>query len=141
MSIFSSIASAAHTFVAWFEKEVTAFEKVAPSLEKSADAAFKYASTVLSIVQAQVAPGSEAAKVLGEIVSDIKVASAVVYDAGAHPNIAGLIQTIVDNLGALLSAGHISNAGLVATITKVVSTLAALVSAFEALAPAVVAAV
>lgn len=139
MSIFSAIANAAHTFVSWFEKEVTAFEKAAPSLEKSADVAFKYASVVLGIVQAQVAPGSEAAKILGEIVSDIKVASAVVYDAGAHPNVGGLIQTIVDNLNALLSASHISNAGLVSTITKVVNTLAALVSAFSAIAPVVAA--
>lgn len=140
MSIFSSIANAAHTFVAWFEKEVQAFEKAAPTLEKSADAAFKYASTVVSIVKAQVTPGSEADKILGEIVSDIKVASAVVYDAGAHPNVSGLIQTIVDNLNALLSASHISNAGLVATITKVINTLAALVSAFAAVAPVVAAA-
>ena len=139
MSIFSAIANAAHTFVAWFEKEVTAFEKVAPSLEKTADAAFKYASVVLGIVQAQVSPGSEAAKILGEIVSDIKVASAVVYDAGAHPNVAGLIQTVVDNLGALLTAGHISNAGLVGTITKVINTLGALVSAFASIAPVVAA--
>ncbi len=139
MSIFSNIANAAHTFVAWFEKEVTAFEKAAPSLEKSADAAFKYASLVLGIVQAQVAPGSEAAKILGEIMSDIKVASAVVFDAGAHPNVAGLVQTIVDNLNALLTASHISNAGLVSTITKVIGTLAALVSAFSSVAPLVAA--
>ena len=137
MSIFSAIANAEHTFVAWFEKEIAAIKKVAPTIEQSADAAFKYASLVVGIVAAQVPTGSEAEKVLQEILSDIKVASAVVFDAGAHANVAGVVQTIVDNLADLLKAGHISNAGSVATITKVINTLAALVSAFLAIAPAV----
>ncbi len=135
MSIFSAIANAEHTFVAWFEKEIAAIKKVAPSLEQSADAAFKYASAILGIIAAQVPSGSEADKILQEILSDIKVASAVVYDAGAHASVGGLVQTIVDNLGSLLKAGHITNAGSVATVTKVINTLAALVSAFLAVAP------
>jgi hypothetical protein len=136
MSIFSSISNAAHTFVNWFEKEITAVKKAAPSIEKSADAAFKYASAVVGIVATQVPSGSEAEKILDEILADIKVASAVVFDAGAHANVGGLIQTIVDNLGDLLKAGHITNAGSVATVTKVINTLAALVSAFLTIAPA-----
>ena len=139
MSIFSAIATAEHTFVAWFEKELAAIKKVAPTLEQTADAGFKYATVVLGIIVAQVPTGSEAEKVINEILSDLKVASAVVYDAGAHPNIGGLVQTIVTNLGALLSAGHISNAGTVSLITKVVNTLSALVSAFLAVAPIVAA--
>lgn len=139
MSIFSSITNAAHTFVAWFEKEITAIQKVAPTLEQSAAAAFKYASVVIGIVVAQVPSGSEAEKILNEVLSDIKVASSVVYDAGAHPNVGGLIQTIVDNLSGLLAGSHISNAGTVSTVTKVVNTLSALVSAFLAVAPVIAA--
>ena len=136
MSIFSAIANAAHTFVNWFEKEIEIIKKVAPSLEQSAAAAFKYASTIIGIIAAQVPAGSEADKILSEILSDLKVASSVVYDAGAHPNVAGLIQTIVDNLANLLKAGHVSNSGSVALVTKVVNTLAALVSAFSSATPA-----
>lgn len=135
MSIFSAIADAAHTFVNWFEKEILAIKKVAPTLEQSADAAFKYASAVIGVVVAQLPTDSEATKVLNEALSDIKVVSAAIYDAGAHPNFSGLIQTIVDNLDALLKAGHISNQNLVSIITKVVKTIAALIPAFLAVAP------
>lgn len=140
MSIFTNISNAAHTFVAWFEAEITKLVNSAPTIEQTAAKGFQYAAAVLGIVLAQVTPGSEAAKVLAEAISDIKTISSVVYDAGAHPTVGTLIQDVVGNLNALLSAGHISNAGLVNTITKVVSTLAALVSAFATVAPVVAAA-
>lgn len=137
MSIFSTIANAAHTFAAWFEKEITAAEKNAPAFERTVEASAKYASGVLAIVASQVEPGSDAAKIISTALSDLKVASAVVYDAGAHPTAATLFQDIVSNLGGLETATGIKNPGTVATVGKVISTLSALASAFLTLAPAV----
>lgn len=137
MSIFSGIENAAHTFVGWIESEWTKFEKAAPSIEALTEAGAKYAVGVLTIVSAQVEPGSEAAKIISTALADIETASAVVYDAGAHPSVATLWQDIVGNLGALETATGIKNPGTVATVAKVISTLAALAQAFLAIAPAV----
>jgi hypothetical protein len=136
MSIFSSIASAEHTFVNWFEKEITAVEKAAPTIERDAEAAFTYSTTGLTIIAQEVEPGSAAAGIISKAISDLKVASATVYDFGANPTVGGFIQTVVKDLGALEGAAGIKNAGTVATVAKVISTLAALAEAFLAVAPA-----
>lgn len=137
MSIFGAIANAEHTAVAWIEKEWSKLQTEAPKIEQVADAGFKYATASLTIVLEQVGATSPAGSVISEAIKDITTLSAVVFDAGASPTVSGLIGDVVTNLSGLLSAGHISNAGSVATVTKVVSTLAALVSAFATLAPAV----
>ena len=139
MSIFSNIANAEHTFVAWAEKEWAKFEKEAPKLEKLADQSFVWAQAVLKVVLTQVGPTSDTGKVITEVLHDLSTASAVVYDAGANPTAGSLISDIVTNLSGLLSAGHVKDAGTLATITKVVSTLSVLVSAFVNVAPVVAA--
>jgi hypothetical protein len=134
MSIFGN---ALHTFVNWFEKSIAAIEKDAPTIERTAEAGFTYATTGLTIISAQLTAGSPAAQLVSKAISDLKVASATVYDFGASPTIAGLVQDVVSNLGGLESAAGIKNAGTVATVAKVISTLAALAEAFLAVAPVV----
>lgn len=137
MSIFTEIASAEHTFVAWFEKEITALEKAAPTLEKDADAVFTYATTGLAIVASQLEAGSPAAVLVSKALADLKTASATVYDFGTSPTIGTFIQSIVSNLGGLEGLAGIKSATAVSTVGKVVSTLAALATAFLQIAPAV----
>lgn len=137
MSIFSSISNAAHTFAAWFEKTMTRLESSAPAIEKTASASITYAVTALKIVAAQFTPGSGEATTISAIITKLVTLSSVVYDMGAHPSLAGEFQVVVDDLNQFLSLGSIKNANLVSGITKVVSTIAALVSAFATVAPAV----
>ena len=129
--------NAEHTFVNWFEKEIAALEKAAPTIERSAEAAFTYATDGLTIISQAVEPGSAAAGIISKAISDIKVASATVYDFGASPTVSGFISTVVSDLGSLEGAAGIKNPATVATVAKVVSTLAALAEAFLAVAPAV----
>jgi hypothetical protein len=132
----SWFTNAVHTFVGWFEKEITALEKNAPAIERTVEAAAKYATGILTIVGSQVEPGSDAGKIISTALSDVKVASAVVYDAGAHPSVASMFQGIASNLGGLETATGIKNPASVATVGKVVSTLSALASVFLTLTPA-----
>lgn len=134
MSIFSAIAKAEHTFVAWAEKEWSKLQTEAPKIEAIADAGFKYATVGLSIIQKQVGPDTEAGKVIAEAIKDISTVSAVVYDVGAHPMLGSILNDVVSNLSGLLSASHISNAGTVGSITKIISTLAAVAEAFGVIA-------
>ena len=136
MSIFSNIASAAHTFVAWFEKELSKVEAAAPTIEQSIESGCTYAVTVLKIVLTQVDAASPAAKIITTAISDLLTASAAAYDAGAHPTLATLFNDIVTNLGGLESATGIKNANTVATVGKVISTIAAIAQAVLAIVPA-----
>ena len=135
MSIFSNIANAAHTFVAWVEKEYATFVKEAPAIEHYIEQGINYAVGVLKIVLAQVEAGSPAANILTKAIQDLLTISAISYDAGAHPSLGGLFQTVINNLSGIESVAGIKNANTVATITKVVNTLAAIVSAVLALTP------
>jgi len=137
MSIFSEMASAEHTFVGWFEKEITAIEKNAPTIERSAEATFTWATTGLTIIDTLLTAGSPAAGIVGKAISDLKVASATVYDFGASPTAGGLIKDVVSNLSGLESVAGVKNASSVATVGKIVSTLATLAEAFLAIAPAI----
>lgn len=136
MSIFSGIANAEHTFVSWFESEITKFEKAAPTIETDIENGVKYSTGVLAIVSSQVDAGSPAAKIISTAVSDLKTLSAVAYDAGAHPTLATGFEDVVTNLSGLESATGIKNPNTVATIAKVISTLAAIAQAVLAIVPA-----
>lgn len=137
MSIFSSIANAAHTFIAWFEKNVTTIEGAAPTIETSIENGCKYAITVLKIVLSQVTAGSPAAAIINIAIQDLTVISAVAYDAGAHPTLGSLFNDVVTNLGGLEQATGIKNQNTIALVAKVISTIAAIAQAVLAIVPAV----
>lgn len=135
MSIFSAIASAEHTFVAWAEKEWTAVYKSAPKVEQVLAAALKYAGPALQTVVSLEA-GAPAGAVVGKILTDAQAglvaASGLVYDFGATPTVGGVLSSVQSSLSGLLSAGHVTNATSVATVTKIVNEMAALVAAIPA---------
>ena len=135
MSIFSNIANAAHTFVSWFEKELSKVEAAAPTIEQSVEKGATYGVAVLKIVASQVTAGSPAAGIINTAIGDLLTASAVVFDAGAHPTVATLFQDIVTNLGGLETATGVKNPSTVATVGKVISTIAAIASALLNIAP------
>jgi len=138
MTFFSNLAAAKNTFIAWIEKEVAKFQAEAPQIETFIENGVKYATGVLKIVLSQVDANSPAAKIITTAVQDLLTLSAVTYDAGAHPSLASGFQDVVTNLGALETAVGIKNPATVATVGKVISTIAAIASA---LLPAAVAAV
>ena len=126
MSLFSNLAAAKNTFVAWIEKEYAKFQSEAPAIETFIENGVKYATGVLKIVLSQVDANSPAAKIITTAVQDLLTLSAVVYDAGAHPSLASGFQDVVANLGALETAHGIKNPGTVATVGQVISTIAAI---------------
>jgi hypothetical protein len=103
MSIFSGIANAEHTFVAWLENELAIIEKDAPKIEAYVENGATYAVATLKIVLAQVEPGSAAANAITLAIQKILTASAVVFDAGASPTVATLFQDVVSNLSGIES--------------------------------------
>lgn len=135
MSIFSNISNAVHTFVGWVEKEYATFMKEAPTVEHYIEQGVTYATGVLKIVLAQVEAGSPAANALTKAIQDLLTVSAIAYDAGAHPSLGGLFQVVISDLSGIESLAGIKNANLITTISKVVSTLQAIVTAVLAIAP------
>ena len=132
MSIFSKIANAEHTFAAWAEKELVKLEGAAPTIEKVLGTVLTYAGPALQTVvtaEAGAQAGSVVGKVIGQAQSDLIAASSLVYDFGATPSVSSILSSVQTNLSGLLSASHVTNATSVATTTKVIGELSALVSA------------
>jgi hypothetical protein len=137
MNIGSSIEAAAHTFLAWLHKEAAAVEAVLPTIETDIENGVSYSTKILKIVASKVEPGSPAANIISKSIQDLLTLSAVAYDAGAHPSLAGDFQAVVTNLSGLETATGIKNADTVATVGKVISTIASIASALLAIVPAV----
>ena len=129
MSIFSN---AEHSFAAWAEKELAKIEAAAPTIERVAGTVLTYAGPALQTVVAAEA-GAPAAAVVGKVIqqaqSDLTAASGLIYDFGATPSVASIVSGVQSNLGTLLTAGHVTNANSVATVTKVVNELGTLAAA------------
>jgi hypothetical protein len=130
--------TALHTFGAWAEKELAILVGEAPKVEQVIASVLKYAGPALQIV-ATAEAGAPAGAVVGKVVADaqagLTAASGLIYDFGVHPTIATVIGSVESNLSALLSAGHITNASSVASVTKVVSELNGLVKVLASPAP------
>lgn len=132
MSIFSKIASAEHTFAAWAETELAKLFSEAPKLEQIAGTVLTYAGPALqTIVTADL--GAPAGAIVGKVIqqaqSDLTAAGGLIYDFGASPSVASILNAVKANLGALLTAGHVTNTASVATVTKVTGELSTLVAA------------
>jgi hypothetical protein len=133
-----SFLSTLHTFGAWAEKELAALVGKAPAIEQVAASVLKYAGPALQTVVTAEA-GAPAGALVGKSIADaqagLTAASGLIYDFGATPSIASVVSSVENNLGALLTAGHITNPNSVATVTKVVTELGSLSTALTA-APA-----
>lgn len=132
MSFLDSVKSFEHTFTNWVAKEYAMLYKAEPKILQIADSVFKYAIPALDIIVAAEA-GQPAAAMVNQIASEaqsaLHAASGLVYDFGANPTTASVVAGVQGNLGALLSAGHITNANSVANVNKVVGSLGALAAA------------
>jgi len=132
MSFLDKFKNFAHTFTAWVAKEYTKLYAVEPTINAVADSVFKYAIPAIQILVGMEA-GAPAATAVGAIAaeaqSSLHAASALIYDFGPSPTITGIVKGVQDNLGALLTAGHITNPASVDATNKIVNSLGALVSA------------
>lgn len=134
-SIFTGIAAAEHSTVAWLEKELAVFVKEAPAIEGVIDAGLSYVGPVLTIAldaTGNEALATEAGKVIVQAQSDLKAASALVTDFGPTPTAASIFAAVEANLGALLTAGHVTNTTSVAAVTKAVTEVGVLGAAVSA---------
>lgn len=134
-----SFLTALHTFGAWAEKELAIVVGKAPAVEAVAASVLKYAGPALqTVVTAE--SGAPAGALVGKVVADaqagLTAASGLIYDFGANPTFSSVLSSVSSNLSALLSAGHITNANSVATVTKVVTEVNALASSLSTATPA-----
>lgn len=131
-SIFAKIANAEHTFAAWAEKQLAKLSTEAPKIEQVADTVLTYAGPALQTIvtlEAGAPAGAIVAKVVQQAQADLTAASGLIYDFGATPSAGSVIASVQSNLSTLLAAGHITDAGSVATANKIVNELGALVAA------------
>jgi hypothetical protein len=143
MSIFSAIAAAEHSTVAWLEKELAALEGKAPTIERVIDAGLSYIGPVLQIGLAAVGEAPVAAAVgtvIAKAHSDLAAASALVTDFGATPTAASIFASVKTNLSSLLTAGQVTSTTAVAAVTKAVNEVGLLGSAVQTAATAIAAA-
>ena len=127
-----SFISTLHTFGAWAEKELALLVGKAPAIEQTVASILKYAGPALQTVvtvEAGAPAGAIVGKVIGDAQAGLIAASGLIYDFGASPSVASVIGSVQTNLSALLSAGHVTNSNSVATVTKVTTELASLVTA------------
>ena len=128
MSFWSKIVGIEHTFTAWVAKELTAIEGAEPKIERVVDATLSYAGPALQMVL-QATGQTVASGVVGNVISqaqsDMKVASALVYDFGPTPTAASAFSAVQNNLMSLLSAGHVTDPKSVQAVQKVVNEIGA----------------
>lgn len=129
MKIFSEVKEAEHTVVSWFAKEYAAFYKEEPLIDGIVDSTVKYVEIGLPIVldatgEAALEPAVEG--VLNEVVSDLKVVSATVYDFGPSPSTASILSSVQANLNSLETAGHVKDAAKLAKLKMIVNAVGAL---------------
>lgn len=125
-SVFHGIDKAAHSTVAWLEKQLAALVKAAPKIEHVVDAGLAYIGPVLELSLTTIGEGEAAAKVVDvvrEAQGALNAASALVTDFGPSPTAASIFNSVEANLKALLTAGHVTNAQSVAAVQKAVDEI------------------
>lgn len=135
MNILKTLEAFKGTFTNWVAKAYAALYKEEPKIEAVADTVLKYAIPALLILigmEAGQPAATEVGVIANEAVKDLHAVSALIYDFGPNPTVAGMVAGIQNNLAGLLTAGHITNAGSVAGVNKVVNSLGALVAALPA---------
>lgn len=125
-SVFHGIDKAAHSTVAWLEKQLAALVKAAPKIEHVIDAGLAYVGPVLELSLTTIGEGDAAAKVVDvvrEAQGALNAASALVTDFGPSPTAASIFNSVQSNLKELLTAGHVTNTQSVAAVQKAVDEI------------------
>lgn len=120
---------AEHTFASFAEKELAKLAQNAPAIEKTIGTVLTYVGPALQTivtVTAGAPAGAVIGKVIGQAQSDLIAASGLVHDFGATPTVGSILQSVSQNLSALLTAGHITDTQSVATANKVVAEINAI---------------
>ncbi|HEY1502603.1 MAG TPA: hypothetical protein VGF88_23715 [Acidobacteriaceae bacterium] len=132
--IVADVEGVEHTVISWLAKQYAAFYKEEPSIETVVDQTVSYVELGLPVVLGVTGGAAlvpEIESVLDEVVSDMKVVSAVVYDFGPSPNAANILASVQSNLQGLETAGHVKDPVQVAKlglIIKAVGSLAAIIA-------------
>lgn len=143
MSLFTSIASAEHSTMAWIEKELTALEGAEPKIEKVVDAGVSYIGPVLEIALdalGQTAAATEVGAIVSKAQTDLTAVNALITDFGPTPTAASVLASVKTNLSTILTDANVTNATSVAAVTKAVNEVGVLGSAISTAATAISAA-
>lgn len=118
--------------MSFFKKIGSIFGKLfgsAPSLAQQVNTAVKFLAPLALGIIALVDPSLEpvAAGIMKEVQTDLALVNGLIQQNGLQGNnkqiIAGTLQSITDNLGGLLTAGHIKNADTVTRVTGMVNLI------------------
>ena len=122
----------AHTFSSWAEQELVKLFKEAPTFISVADTTLAWAAPIITTIITLENPlaGAIVGSVLTQVVQDLTVVRAVLYDAGPNPTTKSLLAAVQTNLQSILTDSKVSNPVSVALITKVLNSLAALLNSF-----------
>jgi hypothetical protein len=130
MSFLSTIENAAKTTAKFFLTLLKKAQQEAPTVAQVADRVIPWAKMVVDGVLVAEGGGAivpEANAIIAEINKDLDVACATIYDIGATPSVTALLTAVVDNIGTLLTAGHVKDAANVTLIKNVMASLLSLV--------------
>ena len=123
MSFFTDLESVASKI----EKEFEKLYGEAPTILAVTSSTLTYLGPLLQTIVTLTAgapAGSETAKLLAVIKSDLVTATQVVTTVGQSPSLTSLLNGIQSNLGALLAAAKISNPNSVAEIEVAIGLVA-----------------
>lgn len=126
---WSKVEGVEHTVVGWLVKEYAAFYKHEPAIDSIVDSTVQYVEIGLPIVLdvtggAALEPAIEG--VLNEVVSDLKVVSATIYDFGPSPTAASILSGVQENLASLETAGHVKDPAKLAKLKLIINAVGAL---------------
>lgn len=131
MSLLDTLKNAEHTFTAWVAKTYQAFRNVEPTLIQVSDRVYPYVKSAVQIAIGFESPAVAAAAgpIVDKIHAGLDTAAGLVYDFGATPTAAGILNTVQSDLGSLESTAGIKSDAAKNAIAKALSSLQGLTSA------------
>ena len=140
-AIIADIEKDEKTVVSWLAKEYEAFYKAEPELTVVVDNVVSYVELGLPIVLGATGGAALAGPidaVLNEVIGDLKIVSATVYDFGAAPNVASVVAGVRTELSNLEQLAHITDPVKLAKLKLIVNAVGSLYQLIlKAVAPAV----
>jgi hypothetical protein len=128
-AVVADIEKDEKTVVSWLVAEYAKFYKDEPAIATVVDDTINYVELGLPIVLGATGGAALAAPIdnaLNEIVSDLKVVSATIYDFGPAPNVASVIAGVQTELSSLETVAHITDPAKLAKLQLIVNAVATL---------------
>jgi hypothetical protein len=117
------------TVVGWFAKVYSVLYKDEPTLVQIVDSTVSYVEIGLPIVlgvTGGAALDGPIDNILNEVVSDLKVVSATIYDFGASPTAASVLAGVQAQIASLESAANITNPATKAKLQLIINAVGSL---------------